>query len=167
MSPPISNIICINLGTQIIRLKLHQAGVLDSLTLLLSHAISHCIRSVFILINSIHYSVTEKASCMSQPCSCYSSCSFPAVPFHPLPKFLSHYTANFSLLHYEPRETWGPLLFSSHHPISSIWALWRRGTVSYLSLYPRCLAPQAMNVPQRLVELNKFKFYILKFYYFS
>lgn len=108
MSTPISNIIYINLGTQIIRPKLHQAAALHSLTLLLSHAISHCIRSVFILINSIHYSVTEKASCMSQPCLCYSSCSFPAVPFHPLQKFLSHYTANFSLLYYETSWDLGP-----------------------------------------------------------
>lgn len=37
----------------------------------------------------------------------------------------------------------------------------------YLSFYPRCLAPHAMNTLQMLVEWNKFKFYILKFCYFS
>lgn len=92
---------------------------------------------------------------------------FPYSPFPPLSKFLSHYIANFSLLYCEPHETWDPLLFFSHHPTSSIWALWRAGTMFYLSFYPRCLAPHAMNVLQMLVEWNKFKFYILKFCCFS
>lgn len=53
--PSFSNVFYINSVTQIIWPKFHQAGLLHSFTLSLSHTISHCIYPVFIPINANHW----------------------------------------------------------------------------------------------------------------
>lgn len=104
--PSCSNIFYINSVTQIIWPKYHQASLLHSFTLSLSHSIPWHLSNLHShKSQSQNYSITKKAPYVSQWCLCFDSYCFLRVPFHSLPKSLSYCSANVSPFCYEPRET--------------------------------------------------------------
>lgn len=86
--PSFSNIFYINSVTQIIWPKFHQAGLLHSFTLSLSHTISHCIYPVFIPINPNHWitqSQRRPPTCHNDACVLVHTLSLESLSISPPP----------------------------------------------------------------------------------